>query len=475
MRKMLLKSFFVILVSFLKACESLNQELFLDRSIELVNDELVEAVNYIIEEVYLPRFTTVNILSAVENPNDAYYRAFKHSLLLKNKGFCIYRLDNHTHIQMIRFRLKIYNVILLDSIRSFDVLYSNIQPDKFNFRGCFLFVLVNGIFPEVERIFSGMWSKFIMNVNVLYDDNGTTTLATFKPYDFDTCSSTSLVTIATFNNGSFGIDPQREIFPDKLKNMHSCNVRLVTFQRCPAVCLTESEGEIQAKGFDMEVINLISSTLNFTLQKEILLGDEQWGTIYANKTTTGALAKIVNGEADIGIGNYLLRASRLEIMDSSMVYFSFPVVFAIPLGERLSPFEKLMRPFEFVVWVVLAVFLSIGVIVILIVNWRYRNLRAFIYGTGVRNPIINMLIAIFGGSQPRLPRRNFSRYLLMMFLMFCLVKRNVYQGALYIFLQSDGRHAEVQSIDEMAEKGFDFHMYESYSDIIESQPKIFNQ
>lgn len=85
------------------------------------------------------------------------------------------------------------------------------------------------------------------------------------------------------------------------------------------------------------------------------------------------------------------------------------------------------------------------------------------------------LIVIFGGSQTKLPTRNFSRFLLMSFLLFCLVQRNVYQGSLYIFLQSDGRHKEVQSIDEMVENGFDFYMYESYTDIIESHPNIYTK
>lgn len=51
----------------------------------------------------------------------------------------------------------------------------------------------------------------------------------------------------------------------------------------------------------------------------------------------------------------------------------------------------------------------------------------------------------------------------------------MYQGFIYIYLQSDGRHKEVQSIDEMVKKNFDFYMFESYVDLIESQPRIYNK
>lgn len=472
---MFIRNFTLLLINFLVSCDSFYHDLFLRNSIQTVNDQLVEAVNYIIENVYMPRFSTINVITAVENDRDAYFQDFKDSLMHKNKGFCIYRLDNNTHIQTIRFRLKIYNIILLDSIDSFDIFYDRIQSNNFNFRGYFLFVLINGIFPKVEKIFSKMWYKFILNVNVIYDRNGTVTLGTFRPHDFKTCSGTYLIRIATFNNGSFGLDAKEKIFPDKLKNMHKCKVKLVTFHRCPAVCITEENNTLQAVGFDIGIINLIAETLNFTLNTEILRGDEQWGTIFPNKSTTGAIKKLVRREAEIGIGNYLLRASRLEIMDSSTAYFSFPVVFAIPLGERLSPFEKLLRPFEYIVWAVLAIFLCIGVAVILIVNWKFQSLRGFIYGTDIKHPIVNMVVVIFGGAHVKLPRRNFSRYLLTLFLLFCLVNRNVYQGSLYIFLQSDGRQKEVQSIDEMTAKGFNFIMYESYTDIIQSQPKIYNK
>jgi hypothetical protein len=56
-----------------------------------------------------------------------------------------------------------------------------------------------------------------------------------------------------------------------------------------------------------------------------------------------------------------------------------------------------------------------------------------------------------------------------------LVQRNVYQGLLYIFLQSDGRHKEVQSIKEMTDKKFDFYMYKSYTDIVKSQTEIYEK
>ncbi|KAG5681330.1 hypothetical protein PVAND_010777 [Polypedilum vanderplanki] len=84
-----------------------------------------------------------------------------------------------------------------------------------------------------------------------------------------------------------------------------------------------------------------------------------------------------------------------------------------------------------------------------------------------------MIIAIFGSQQPILPKRNFARFILMMFLIFCLVQRNVYQGALYIFLQSDGRHKPMQTINEMIENDFVFYMHSRFIELVQDHKEIF--
>lgn len=316
-----------------------------------------------------------------------------------------------------------------------------------------------------------------MNANVIYDDNGVIRLGTFKPFDFNTCAGQRLINFGVFSNGSFNLDPSREIFPNKLRNLYQCPVRTGLFQSCPAVCIQlENKGtRVRSVGYDIAVMQLVSRKLNFNFVRKLLFGEEQWGRIYPNGSTTGAIDKIVKEKYDVIIGNLFLRTSHLQLMDSSVVYFASPLVLAIPLGEQLTPFEKLLRPFDSDVWLVMGLVLVIGVLIVLIINWKFEIQRALIYGTGVNEPITNILIAVFGLSQTQLPEGNFARLLLMTFLLFCLVVRNVYLGLLYNYMQSDGRHREVQSIDEMHEKGFEFIMYESFADIIQSQSKIFDK
>lgn len=67
-------------------------------------------------------------------------------------------------------------------------------------------------------------------------------------------------------------------------------------------------------------------------------------------------------------------------------------------------------------------------------------------------------VVFFGIGMTQLPGRNFARFLLMLYILFCLVIRTAYQGKQFEFLQKDMRPADVETIDEMIEKNFTFHV-----------------
>lgn len=132
----------------------------------------------------------------------------------------------------------------------------------------------------------------------------------------------------------------------------------------------------------------------------------------------------------------------------------------IPPGEPITPLEKLLLPFSRTVWIWIAITITIGVSIIRVVKFLPRKVQNFVFGSNVATPSINLLIAIMGGSQTVLPRRNFARFLLMLMLIWSLTMRSCYQGQLYKHLQSDKRKPEIKTIEEMIERNFT--LYESY-------------
>lgn len=229
----------------------------------------------------------VNVLTAVKDPEDNYFTDFEDQLISKNKGFCIYRLNNHTNIKTIQFRMKIYNTILLDSLESFLILNKNIKSDDFNFRGFFLFVLIIGNEQESHTIFREMWKKNVINVNVIYVEEGVVKLATIHPFKAQSCGDTTPIEWDRFGNGSFSRE-WKQIFPDKLTNLYQCPIRSVAFDRCPASCVESRDGRTIVSGFDISILKLITELLNFKNEIKVLFGPEQWRTVFGNGSATGA-------------------------------------------------------------------------------------------------------------------------------------------------------------------------------------------
>lgn len=185
----------------------------------------------------------------------------------------------------------------------------------------------------------------------------------------------------------------------------------------------------------------------------------------------------------------------MRLFDSSITYYSFPIVFVIPPGESrisnrkssnfifnsniegefVSSYRKLLQPLGNSVWLLLAITISMGLLVICLLKSIFRKWRDFVFGSKVKHPVLNMLIVMLGGTLHRLPGRNFSRFLLTAFSLFSLVIRSVYLGSLFIYLQSDGQSKEVESLDEMFNKGFEFFMYESETASVAHLEKMKNR
>lgn len=131
---------------------------------------------------------------------------------------------------------------------------------------------------------------------------------------------------------------------------------------------------------------------------------------------------------------------------------------AVPIGAELDPYEKFLLPFDFDTWMwILVTFLS-ATAAIACLKFAKPNIQEFFIGKAVNSPLLNVVMIFFGISQIKSPGRNFARFLLMSFIMFCMIIRTAYQGKMFEFIQMDIRHPEVQTINELIDKNFTFYM-----------------
>jgi hypothetical protein len=113
----------------------------------------------------------------------------------------------------------------------------------------------------------------------------------------------------------------------------------------------------------------------------------------------------------------------------SYTFFENEIGFVVPVGEEYTSYEKFVLPFDSGTWICCGVFFGGAFVIIFIIHrTRNRHIQRVVFGDRVQSPSFNILVAFFGQSQNILPSRSFARFLLMSFILFCLIIRTGYQG-----------------------------------------------
>lgn len=417
---------------------------------------VILVINKVNTQIFLKHRNTCNIILSPAEDNYQKLNDFIDKLFHLRESSMTLRLEQHDSIALIANRPMLCMLVIFDSFKGFMKFYAKINSRIFNYRGYFTFVSTDGLNTnEIEEIFSLLWKIQIFNVIFLTENNDeSVSVLTFIPFTHDSCDNTTPVEVNKFVNGSF-VRSIHDIYPDKLENMMSCPVKFAAADDAKPYITIENlpNGTHKYGGRDYELLKGLADYVNFKIE---CVYDGYGGYMLDNGSASGAFSEILEGRADLISGDYWLKPNRLKYFEHTVPYISQQIVFIISPGSQLSPFEKLFYPLTINVWISFITCLIIGFILISVVKCQSIEIRNFVYGRNISTPMMNMLIAIVGGSQPILPRRNFSRYLLSMFLILCLIMRTVYQASLYEIIKGNKHHKEAQSITEMIRKDYKF-------------------
>lgn len=169
---------------------------------------------------------------------------------------------------------------------------------------------------------------------------------------------------------------------------------------------------------------------------------------------------------DILVGDFYLRHDRVQNLDASVPYFISELIFVVPPGYPFTPLESLLKPFKFNVWITLIIVVVTAIVVIVCIKQKPKPEQNFVFGRGVNYPVLNVSAIILGVTQHRLPTRNFARFILMSFIILCLVLRSIYQGFVFEFLQSNMQHEPVQTFEDMVKQDFDFYSFDNFITVL---------
>lgn len=160
------------------------------------------------------------------------------------------------------------------------------------------------------------------------------------------------------------------------------------------------------------------------------------------------MVQIYYNEVNFTIGLISYTAQRQRLLSASFPYYQSAIRFAVPRGKQFTAFQKLFMPFRYIIWTCLISLFAIGLCAIVALRFDLQR-RVFVVGAQNPTPYLNMIAVFLGVSMTVLPRRNFARFLLTVWMMGCIVLRNAYQGSMFQFMSNSKSAPVVNSLDDM--------------------------
>lgn len=339
------------------------------------------------------------------------------------------------------------SIIAMNSAESMTEFYEALRTGYKNFRTSttnqqLYFVFEWGTYESFEKFYldpsrkkwlEGYGFRAINQYFLVANERDKVSLLTIVRYTPKACNTMQVFEVNRYDkmsnkwqSGAFKVD--------KSSNFHGCNLLIVykKFNALNSSPLSESDNisDLVHYGHIEKIIDVTSKVANFNVVFEQTFNPEEMA---------------------------INTACYDSVPDARTVTFPFLYeshVIVTPLGEEYDCYEKLLLPFYWFVWLLIILTILSAIATVIVLSFTSISTRAFVYGTRITNPLENVTRIIFGLSQEIEPRRNFSRVLTMLFILFCLVMRTAWQGKLFEFMQNDMRKYRVKSYAEMVERDY---------------------
>lgn len=284
-------------------------------------------------------------------------------------------------------------------------------------------------------------------------------LVTYTPFRIN-CFALSHRVIETFTpdnfthrmNASF-----RSVFPIEIRNMNECPVHVSVAEVEPYVMIHRDQENVKFGGVDVRIVKEIAMHMNFTPKFIVPRNGEGRGIIYPNGSATGAMKRVIDGEANLTIGVYLLTQDRSVWFSPSVAYMQDRIGFAIRVHNIApSSLGHLLGPLKYDAWLMIFTTICTAVTFLLLIKRLGTRQRTIVLGGKLyRTPILNALHIVIGGSisNPRMNDRryfgSFARTMAILWILLFLFVRSSYEGGLFTFFHRPPVFSKCDSVEKV--------------------------
>ncbi|XP_055842730.1 uncharacterized protein LOC129909681 [Episyrphus balteatus] len=366
-----------------------------------------------------------------------------------------------------------YNIIYVDSASSFRRINPGVKTKHQDFSEFYLVVYqpltFDNLSQDLEGIFTYCWSYHIVNVSImLMDSMGILRIFTYFPFNKKKCFSTSIVEIdgLTF----------KEIFPSKSRNLHQCELIGAIWWNPPYVSWKKGSTNIDRFiGLEGQMLIEVARNMNFTIKVDTPKNDERRGLIFPNGTVTGAVKMLQEKQAHFSTGCFRYTLDRAVVLTASYSFYQTVQVFFVKTHiEPWTSFEIMLYPFDIYIWYLMLIIIISTIMLSIFLEKYQPNILMFVFGSGKSGNVFNIFTVLLGYPITPEPRRNFARFILILWMFSALVLRNSYQGLVYYLLSSNLAKLPPDTSKELAEQNYVAVVSSSSNDTLSQLPIIRN-
>lgn len=231
--------------------------------------------------------------------------------------------------------------------------------------------------------------------------------------------------------------------------------------------LNNDSTDFSIHGITPVVFNIAAKKFNFKDEYWPIEIDKDWilehEGLMVNCLRKGT--KIVMKKPLVYFYVYGTNVAGLLPIRTANIFRETKFILLVTPAEAYTMYEKLFLPFDLETWILLTLTFLVTFFAILIINNLSKTVQNFLYGQNIKTPLLNVFSIFFGIAQARLPAESFSRFIMMLFILFCLIFRTCYQGLLFKFMRSEPRRPPPQSLNDLIANNY--KIYSLYADKFE--------
>ncbi|CAG9797955.1 unnamed protein product [Chironomus riparius] len=144
--------------------------------------------------------------------------------------------------------------------------------------------------------------------------------------------------------------------------------------------------------------------------------------------------------------------------------FSEQKLLMVSTPEFYEPYNKLLLPFNYLTWILIFITFLTAFMSMSIINRSPNKLKNVVYGKKVTNPVWNVVGIIFGIGRTRLPDKSLARFILLLFVWFCLIIQICFQSKLYEFMTSEPRRQSPMNLKDLIQKNYSMFTVQLYDE-----------